>query len=166
MHVRGTVDDFAMALTAIFGGRTPVEQHSTRGTDIMCNTRLAESITFCLDANVPLLMEGPPACGKTYSVKEVCAARQQTLKYTINTESTTPQDYIGQILPGGLRKFDITKGILVNAMESGSVIFIDEYNLATRDVQNCLMPVLDQPAANGRRGPLINPTGEPIYSQP
>jgi hypothetical protein len=51
-------------------------------------------------------------------------------------------------------------------MESNSVMFIDEFNLATSDVQNCVMPVLDTPDANECRGPIVGPIGDQLYSEP
>lgn len=46
------------------------------------------------------------------------------------------------------------------------VAFLDEFNLATADVQTCIMPILDEPNDEGKRGPIIGPEGEEQLADP
>ncbi|GMH42205.1 hypothetical protein BSKO_10124 [Bryopsis sp. KO-2023] len=105
----------------------------------------AAAILACVAANRPVLLEGPPAVGKTALVTglrrglPVQGAKVEILN---NSDTTTVQDYFGTWLPVN-GKFTFCKGILVKAMEEGSWFLADELNLAPLPVISALAPVLE-----------------------
>lgn len=101
----------------------------------------AEAVLSCTDCNLPVLLEGPAAVGKTALIAFLCN-RENVLERVNNTENTSVQDYLGSYLPLG-NAFTFHKGALYRAMENGSYFLSDEFNLADPAVLNMLFPLLE-----------------------
>ncbi|GMH42187.1 hypothetical protein BSKO_10106 [Bryopsis sp. KO-2023] len=105
----------------------------------------AAAILACVAANRPVLLEGPPAVGKTALVtglRRGLPVQGSKVEILNNSDTTTVQDYFGTWLPVN-GKFTFCKGILVKAMKEGSWFLADELNLAPLPVISALAPVLE-----------------------
>ena len=102
----------------------------------------AEVVLGCIRCNYPILIEGPPAVGKTALITALAQMRNLKLERVNNTQTTSVQDYIGSYLPDG-EKFVFKAGALKRAMEEGNWFLADEFNLAEPAVLNMLFPLLE-----------------------
>ena len=123
---------------------------------ILSESRLnyANAVLGAVACNIPLLLEGPAAVGKTALISYLCKhmkasslnnlsnSTSNQLERVNNTDTTTIQDYLGTFLPvnGG---FAFQKGALYRAMENGWWFLADEFNLADPSVMNMLFPLLE-----------------------
>ncbi|CAF4377794.1 unnamed protein product, partial [Rotaria sordida] len=131
-------------------GRSTTKLHQPKFTDwihestehILTESRLnyANAVLGAVACNIPLLLEGPAAVGKTALISYLCKhMKPQTLNNTSNTtiqlervnntDTTTIQDYLGTFLPVN-DSFTFQKGALYRAMENGWWFLADEFNLA------------------------------------
>ena len=115
----------------------------------------AEVVLGCIQCNYPILIEGPPAVGKTALITALVQwinlkherenktpMRKLKLERVNNTQTTSVQDYIGSYLPDG-ENFVFKAGALKRAMEEGNWFLADEFNLAEPAVLNMLFPLLE-----------------------
>ncbi|CAF3688580.1 unnamed protein product [Rotaria sp. Silwood1] len=143
--------------------RSTIALHQPKFTDwihestehILTESRLnyANAVLGAVACNIPLLLEGPAAVGKTALISYLCKhMKPQTLNNTSNTtiqlervnntDTTTIQDYLGTFLPFN-DGFTFQKGALYRAMENGWWFLADEFNLADPSVMNMLFPLLE-----------------------
>ena len=104
----------------------------------------------------PIFISGLSGNGKTYMVEQVCAQlRKECIRVQINPE-TCEDDLIGGFrLVNGETVF--AKGPVIKAMESGSVLLLDEIDRATNKIM-CLQGVLEgKPVLIKKTGEVINP---------
>eukprot|EP00935_MAST-01C_sp_MAST-1C-sp1_P000100 g100.t1 len=109
-------------------------------------TSPTEAILFAHMTGVPLLLEGPPAIGKTMEVRkvaEVLLGAGRKLSAVSNTDSSTVQDYFGGYEMDGSSSFRFVEGPLVHAMVTGGWFLADEFNLASADVHSALQLVIE-----------------------
>ncbi|CAF0973740.1 unnamed protein product [Adineta steineri] len=121
--------------------------------------------------NIPLLLEGPAAVGKTALISHLCKhidyqrmfhrdnIQPAKLERVNNTDTTTIQDYLGTYLPVN-DGFVFQKGALYRAMENGWWFLADEFNLADPSVMNILFPLLE-----GKNSILIPTSGKIITAK-
>ncbi|CAF4073881.1 unnamed protein product, partial [Rotaria magnacalcarata] len=122
---------------------------------ILTESRLnyANAILGAVACNIPLLLEGPAAVGKTALISYLCknmkaqslnnlSSTSNRLERVNNTDTTTIQDYLGAFLPVN-DGFAFQKGALYRAMENGWWFLADEFNLADPSVMNMLFPLLE-----------------------
>lgn len=125
------------------------EGHSAKmlGAHVLMPSRLGhtEALVVCLMCGVAALLEGPAAVGKTSLVAALASALYpgKRLLRINNSDSTTPQDYLGNFLPDGSGRFEHKPGPLAVAMREGHPLLIDEINLAPAPVLSLLAPLLD-----------------------
>ncbi|CAF4499017.1 unnamed protein product, partial [Rotaria sp. Silwood2] len=147
-----------------------------RKTDehILTQSRLnyANTVLGAVACNIPLLLEGPSAVGKTTLIGHLCKnidnkkmhyiSNEQIVKLerVNNTDTTTIQDYLGTFLPVN-DGFVFQKGALYRAMENGSWFLADEFNLADPSVMNILFPLLE-----GKNSIIIPTSGKIITAKP
>ena len=110
-----------------------------------CN--YANMVLFAYYTKLPVLLEGPAATGKTSLVEFLgkwLKEEQASILYkTINSESTSVQDYFGTFIPCGDGNFADLRGPLTTAICHGSFFLADEFNLAEPSVLNALFPLLE-----------------------
>lgn len=92
----------------------------------------------------PVLLEGKSAIGKTSLIMGLkdFAGPNKRVRILSNSNTTTIQDYFGSWLPSP-NGFAYSKGVLVQAMESGDWFISDEFNLAPLPVISSIMPFLE-----------------------
>ena len=98
--------------------------------------KIIESMKFA-----PVFITGLSGNGKTTMVEQICANQQRQL-YRVNiTELTDEDDLLGgmRLVNGNTVWQD---GPVVKAMESGSVLLLDEVDLGSHKIM-CLQPVLE-----------------------
>jgi len=89
----------------------------------------------------PLFITGLSGNGKTLSVENVCANLNRSLIRVNVTIETDEDDLLGGFrLEDGSTKFH--KGPVVEALETGSILLLDEVDLASNKIL-CLQPVLE-----------------------
>ncbi|CAF4763759.1 unnamed protein product, partial [Rotaria sp. Silwood1] len=131
----------------------------------------ANAVLGAVTCNIPLLLEGPAAVGKTALISDLCkhlepgkvnpsSTTRIELERVNNTDTTTIQDYLGTYLPMN-DTFIFQKGALYRAMENGWWFLADEFNLADPSVMNMLFPLLE-----GKRTIAIPSTGKIITAKP
>lgn len=92
---------------------------------------------------LPVLLQGPTSAGKT-SLIEYVAKRSGNYCLRINNhEHTDLQEYIGTYTADVSGKLSFKHGVLVQAMNNGYWIILDELNLAPSDILEALNRVLD-----------------------
>jgi MoxR-like ATPase len=109
----------------------------------------SEQIQACLEAQRNVLLEGPVGVGKTHLALAIC---QKLGKKTFRVDGDNR--YSEQKLSGwfdpptvikkGFGKEAFIPGPLVEAMENGGILFINELNRLPEGVQNVLLPAIDE----------------------
>jgi len=98
--------------------------------------KIIESAKFA-----PVFITGLSGNGKTTMIEQICANQQRHL-YRVNITELTDEDD----LLGGMRLVDGNTvwqdGPVVKAMESGSILLLDEVDLGSHKIM-CLQPVLE-----------------------
>ncbi|CAF4794749.1 unnamed protein product, partial [Rotaria sp. Silwood1] len=128
--------------------------------------KYADAVLGAVACNIPLLLEGPAAVGKTALISHLCkhmktnSPKKMTLERVNNTDTTTIQDYLGSFLPSN-DGFVFKKGALYSAMTNGSWFLADEFNLADPSVMNMLFPLLE-----GKNSITIPSSGKVILAEP
>lgn len=92
---------------------------------------------------LPILLQGPTAAGKTSLVTHLATITGNTLVRINNHEHTDLSDYFGAyvVTPDGALKFH--EGPLVQAARNGTWVLLDELNLAPPEVLEALNRLLD-----------------------
>ncbi|KAK9820719.1 hypothetical protein WJX74_002690 [Apatococcus lobatus] len=104
---------------------------------------LAAMVLACVDCNIPVLLEGPAAVGKTSLIAFLATEYGKcSLERVNNSDMTTIQDYFGSWLPVE-DKLEFKPGVLLTALENGSWLLADELNLAPAPVISMLAPLLE-----------------------
>ena len=115
----------------------------------------ANVVLYSFYTKQAVLLEGPAATGKTSLVefigRKLKMGSAGILYRTINSESTSIQDYFGTFIPCGDGNFAELQGPLTAAVSEGAFFLSDEFNLAEPSVLNALFPLLE-----GRRS-ITNP---------
>lgn len=106
-------------------------------------------IETCLKARKNVLIEGPVGVGKTVLALEA-ARRLKQKTYRIDGDSRySEQKMSGWFDPPTVMKKGYVKGAfvpgpLIEAMQAGAVLFINELNRMPEGVQNVLLPAIDE----------------------
>ncbi len=107
----------------------------------------------------PCMLTGPSGIGKTVLIRQICAELERDF-YRVNiVYQTDEDDLIGGIrLQSGDTTFQ--KGPVIEAMEAGGVLLLDEVDLASPMLIMCLQSILEGD------GYLIKKTGEWVTPKP
>ena len=113
--------------------------------------RMVALAGWALDCGEPVLLVGDTGCGKT-TVSQIYARRQKSTLYSIGCHmNTETSDFLGGLRPARHTEEDAESkalfvwrnGPLVEAMESGGVLLLDEVSLAADSVLERINSVLE-----------------------
>jgi MoxR-like ATPase len=117
--------------------------------DLVGRTKEAEILLRAILAGRSILIEGPVGAGKTLIAKNVAKALGRSVVRIDGDQRFTEQKMVGSFDPslalkGGFNRKSFVPGPLVEAMECGAILFINELNRMPEAVQNVLLPSLDE----------------------
>eukprot|EP00375_Theileria_parva_P000949 XP_763619.1 hypothetical protein [Theileria parva strain Muguga] len=121
------------------------DQKNTEEKFIICSNNvnyLVKLVRIISGLKVPILLEGPTAAGKTSIVTYLCKLTGNKCVRINNYDNIDITEYIGQyhFING---KLVFQYGLLVIAMKYGYWVILDELNLASSNVLECLNRILD-----------------------
>lgn len=116
---------------------------------IIGRDREARMALAVLQAGRHLLLEGPVGVGKTFLAQALSRYLGRTLHRVDGDERYSEQKLTGWFDPPLVLKLGYTReafrrGPLLEALEGGGVLFINELNRMPEAVQNVLLPALDE----------------------
>ena len=106
-----------------------------------------ELILAAVDAGRDLVLEGPPGTSKTTMLKAITAEWSIPLLFVEGNADLTPAKLVGHHNPARVLREDYSTGNfvpgpLVDAMESGGFLYIEEFNRAPEDTLNALLTAM------------------------
>lgn len=109
-------------------------------------------LTQCLAADIAnkhLLIEGPVGVGKTTIASAIATHLGRTFQRVDGDERYTSAKLVGWfdppvVLKDGYNRDTFIPGPLVETMESGGILFINELNRMPEATQNTLLPIMDE----------------------
>ncbi|UKK01110.2 hypothetical protein MACK_001923 [Theileria orientalis] len=140
----GTPNSRSTSIDSLINRKREVKTESSDDY-ILCSNNvgyLIKLVRILTGSRVPILLQGPTAAGKTSLVKYLCKLTNHTCVRINNHEHTDITEYIGQHhFQGGRMVFEY--GTLVLAMKYGYWVILDELNLASSEILECLNRILD-----------------------
>lgn len=108
-----------------------------------------QKLEACLAAERNVLLEGPVGVGKTH-LALVAAGRSKRKVFRIDGDQRYSEQKLSGwfdpplVLKKGYSKSSFVSGPLVEAMQAGGILFINELNRLPEGVQNVLLPAIDE----------------------
>ena len=102
-------------------------------------------IYFWIKSGIPVLLEGPTGTSKTLSAEIICDyLKKEKIRFNLSSE-TTISDLLGKYIGNnkswaGIKLKD---GPFVDAYKNGKCLILDEINLASKSVLQCIEEALD-----------------------
>ncbi len=108
-----------------------------------------QQIRACLKAGRNVLLEGPVGVGKTHLAMAVTAELKTEVFRVDGDNRYSEQKLAGwfdppMVIQKGYGKMSFVSGPLVEAMQTGGILFINELNRLPEGVQNVLLPAIDE----------------------
>lgn len=91
----------------------------------------------------PVLLEGETSAGKTSILTYLAALTGHKLHRINNHEHTDVQEYLGSYVADENNQLVFRDGVLLQAMQNGDWVILDELNLAPTEVLEALNRLLD-----------------------
>ena len=106
-----------------------------------------ELVLAAVDAGRDIVLEGPPGTSKTTMLTAITAEWSIPLLFVEGNADLTPAKLIGHHNPARVLREDYSSGNfvpgpLVDAMESGGFLYIEEFNRAPEDTLNTLLTAM------------------------
>jgi MoxR-like ATPase len=106
-----------------------------------------ELVLAAVDAGRDIVLEGPPGTSKTTMLKAITAEWSIPLLFVEGNADLTPAKLVGHHNPARVLREDYSTanfvpGPLVDAMESGGFLYIEEFNRAPEDTLNMLLTAM------------------------
>ncbi len=132
-----------------------IKMHIPQKNPCYVPTKLANTLRTVMKSNIfyPILLTGHTGIGKTFEPRQVCAEENlECIRVNISIESDEDSLMGGFRLKDGSTVFH--KGPVIEAMERGCILLLDELDLGSPTRIMCLQSVLEG------EGYLIKKTGE------
>lgn len=109
----------------------------------------AAKIKACIQIRRNILLEGPVGVGKTQLAQAIAQSLQQPWVRVDGDARFTEQKLTGwfdppTVIKKGFSWDSFFQGPLVEAMRTGAILFINEFNRLPEGVQNLLLPAIDE----------------------
>ena len=101
-----------------------------------------EKLAYGVANNLPILLIGETGVGKTLAVRYLAWRTNNGLRRVNLNGATTVDEFLGKLLINEQGTYWVN-GVLVDAMESGDWILLDEINACLPEVAFCLHSLLD-----------------------
>lgn len=146
----------ATASTGPFPGPGPV----IGTTPVIGLRREREVLTVALQAARHVVLEGPPGTGKSTLLRSIARDLDQAVVFVEGNAELTPARLVGQydpaqVLAEGYLPSSFADGPLLQAMRSGALLYLEEFNRVPEETLNVLITVLAEgEIAVPRLGPV------------
>lgn len=104
--------------------------------------KILESIAYCINMDIPVLLIGETGVGKTAAVRNIAAETNHNLRRVNVNGSMTAEDFVGQLLVDKTGTY-WKDGVLTECMRNGYWLVIDEINAASSEILFVLHSLLD-----------------------
>jgi energy-coupling factor transporter ATP-binding protein EcfA2 len=118
----------------------PARQAAT----IEAHAAVAQALEIAVGAGVPVVLTGPPGCGKSAAVKAL-AHKSERLLTTIIASLREPSDFAGCPIVEGRETYMAPPAwARTMAKQKAPILFLDEVSTAPQSVQAALLRVVDE----------------------
>ena len=106
-----------------------------------------KKISYYVSIGVPVLLEGPSGTSKTFSTEFACLVAKTTrplIRFNMSSD-TVPADLLGKMVgdKNSLAGISSQEGHFLKAFKDGHPLLLDEINLASQAVLQCIEEALD-----------------------
>lgn len=101
-----------------------------------------ERMAWAISQNLPVLLIGETGVGKTLSVRHLAHMTQNGFRRVNLNGMTTVDEFVGKLMINEKGTYWVN-GILIEAMEAGDWLLIDEINACLPEIAFCLHSLLD-----------------------
>jgi magnesium chelatase subunit D len=118
-------------------------------TPVVGLRREREVLTVALQAARHVVLEGPPGTGKSTLLRAIARELGQAVVFVEGNAELTPARLIGQydpaqVLAEGYLAASFADGPLLQAMRSGALLYLEEFNRVPEETLNVLITVLTE----------------------
>lgn len=133
-----------------FRGKIPTpEIYDALRETVVGRDREGRSILAAMDAGKHILLEGPPGTSKSTLLRKIARAAGIPFHIVEGNVDLTPAKLVGHFNPAKVMADSyqpeyFEKGPLTSAMESGGILYIEEFNRMPADVANVLISPMEE----------------------